>query len=168
MIENDRIILRAVEPDDVQRLYEWENDRPTVFDAPLSLQNITDYVMNYRADIWADGQLRLMIVDRASGDTVGCVDLYSLSVNDRRAGTGIYIAAPCRGRGLASAAVEAVAEYASRRLGLHQLWATCAVGNEASRRLFAGRGFRPVGRLRSFIRRGQTYEDVLVMQRLFP
>lgn len=168
MIANDRILLRAVEPDDIDRLYEWENDRPAIFDAPLSRQNVTDYVMNYRADIFADGQLRLMVVDRASGDTVGCVDLYNFSVTDRRAGTGIYIAAPYRRRGLGGSAVEAMAEYASGRLGLHQLWATCAVGNEASRRLFAGQGFRPAGRLRSFIRHGQTYEDVLIMQRLFP
>ncbi len=167
MIANERIILRAVEPDDIERLYEWENDHSAIFDAPLSLQNITDYVMNYRADLYADGQLRLMIVERASGDTVGCIDLYNFSIADRRAGTGIYIAAPYRRRGLAAAAVEALTEYASGRLGLHQLWATCTISNEASRRLFCSNGFEPAGRLRAFVRSGSTYEDAIIMQRIF-
>lgn len=167
MIANERIILRAVEPDDIDRLYDWENDHSAIFDAPLSLQNITDYVMNYRANIYADGQLRLMIVERAGGDTVGCIDLYNFSSADRRAGTGIYIAEPYRRRGLASAAIEAMVEYAAGRLGLHQLWATCSVSNEASRRLFCGHGFEQAGRLREFVRAGSNYEDAIIMQRIF-
>lgn len=167
MIANEHIILRAVEPDDIDRLYDWENDHSAIFDAPLSLQNITDYVMNYRANLYADGQLRLMIVERAGGNTVGCIDLYNFNNADRRAGIGIYIAEPYRRRGLASAAIEAMVEYAAGRLGLHQLWATCAVSNEASCRLFCGHGFEQAGRLRAFVRCGSTYEDAIIMQRIF-
>ncbi|MDE6289121.1 MAG: GNAT family N-acetyltransferase [Muribaculaceae bacterium] len=167
MIENDKIILRAPEPDDVDRIYMWENDRPEAVSAPVSRLNVWNYVNNYNADVFAMGELRLVIVDRISGEAAGCIDLYDFCPVDMRGGVSVYVAESYRGRGIASAALELFESYCRGKIGLHQLWAHIAEDNRASRALFAGCGYKPAGRLRSWIRRGSSYCDVLVVQKLF-
>ena len=58
-------------------------------------------------------------------------------------------------------------DYASTTLGMHQLAAVVAVDNAPSIALFKSCGFKSTGRLRSWIRRGRTYADALIFQRLF-
>ena len=50
---------------------------------------------------------------------------------------------------------------------MHQLAAVVAVDNAPSIALFKSCGFKSTGRLRSWIRRGRTYADALIFQRLF-
>ena len=50
---------------------------------------------------------------------------------------------------------------------MHQLAAVVSVDNAASRALFDAAGYRTAGRLRSWVRRGRSYIDVLLYQRLF-
>lgn len=167
-MEAVEIKLRAPEPEDIDRLFIWENDRPEAVSAPLSRHNIWEYVTNYNADIFESGTLRLMIADKVTGDTVGHADLYDFNAVDRRAGIAIYVSEPCRRRGYGIAALNELVSYASTTLGMHQLWAHIAIDNEASRALFVRAGFKPAGRLRSWLRRGLTYTDVLIFQRLNP
>ena len=74
--------LRAPEPDDVDRMYIWENDpdmwRYGYSPAPLSRHQIWEYVDTYDADPLSHPELRLMI--QTASDTVGSVDLYNLSL----------------------------------------------------------------------------------------
>lgn len=167
-METVEIKLRAPEPEDIDRLFIWENDRPEAVSAPLSRHNVWEYVTNYKADIFETGTLRLMITDNATGETVGHVDLYDFNAVDRRAGVAIYITERMRRRGYGIAALNALVQYTSTTLGMHQLWAHVAIDNEASRALFVRAGFKPAGRLRSWLRRGLTYTDVLIFQRLNP
>lgn len=167
MIENDKIILRAPEPDDVDRLYIWENDRPEAVSAPVSRLNVWNYVNNYNADVFEMKELRLIIVDRFSKEAVGCIDLYDFSPVDMRGGVSIYVAETWRRRGIAGQALALFETYCRGKIGLHQLWAHIAEDNRPSRALFAAAGYKPAGRLRSWIRRGSSYSDVLVVQKLF-
>lgn len=167
MIENDKVILRAPEPDDVDRLYIWENDRPEAVSAPISRLNVWNYVNNYNADVFVMQELRLVIVERESGEAVGCIDLYDFSPADMRGGVSIYVTQGYRGRGLAREALSLFETYCRSKIGLHQLWAHIAEENRPSRALFSGAGYKPAGRLRSWIRRGTSFGDVLVVQKLF-
>lgn len=167
MPQNVEIRLRAPEPDDVDSIYAWENDGPETAPAPVSRFKVWEYVQNYNPEPLRSGEARLVVTDTASGDKVGCVDLFMVDACNRHAGVGIYIAPAKRRLGYGCAALAGVEDFA-RRLGLHQLWAHIAAGNTASRALFANAGFRPAGRLRSWIRRGNTYEDVMIVQKLLP
>lgn len=165
------IVLRAPEEGDVDRIFLWEND-PGFFEvlpnaAPLSRLQVWEYVQNYKADPFATRELRQMIVDKDSGATVGYLDLFEFDPVNRRAGVAIYIDDDCRRQGYASQALAAVEEYAHNTLAIHQLWATIAIDNEPSRMLFTAAGFKPAGRLRSWIRRRLQYVDALIVQKLF-
>ncbi len=164
------IRLRAVENDDLDFLFRLENSddaRAAGFTtAPVSRQMLWDYINSYDADIFSAKQLRLIIVD-ADGTRVGTIDISDFDARDRRGFVGIAIDEPFRGKGYATEALSQLCRYASETLGMHQLVAVTGVDNTASRRLFTAAGFRSNGRLRSWIRRGSSYEDALIMQKLF-
>lgn len=64
-MERGEVRLRALEPEDVDRLYLWENDRDMWpfggTRAPLSRHQLWEYATNYDANPFAAGQLRLII-----------------------------------------------------------------------------------------------------------
>ena len=163
--------LRAPEKNDVDRIFLWEND-PGLFEvlpnpAPLSRFQVWEYVENYKADPFVTHELRLMIDDDASGKTVGYVDLFEFDPVNRRAGIGVYIDEDYRRQGFARLALETVGEYAHTTLAIHQLWAIVAIDNAPSLGLFEKAGFKPCGKLRSWLRRRLQYIDALFLQKLF-
>lgn len=171
MLNDGIIYLRPPEPDsDIDAMYRWESDELSWADgrtrAPLSRHALWEYATNYDADPLRAGQARLIICAVDYDDLLGCVDLYDIDVINRRAGIGIYIERERRRNGYARRAVELVVEYCRSYLGLHQLWVTVASTNEASRSLFSGLGFTTTGRLRSWIRIGESYTDAFFCQRL--
>lgn len=170
--EHSVLRLRPVEPADLARLYLWENDtaqwRDSATVGPYSQKLLADYIDSYQANIYVDGQLRLMVEESATKQCVGIADLYDFDARNRRAGVGIYIAADYRCKGYAKVALELLATYAHRHIGMHQLWAVVGLDNSAARRVFEAAGYDVCGRLRSWISNGTSYADALFLQQLFP
>lgn len=169
-LQNDKIRLRAVEREDLDMLYLLENQIAEAGSSeenqPVSRMMLWNYIESYSADIAADRQLRLVVED-AQGTAVGAIDISDYDARNRRGYVGISILEGQRRRGYAAAALDVLCRYAAHTLGMHQLAAHVAVDNEASRRLFAAAGFKACGRLRSWLRRGSSYADVLIFQKLF-
>ena len=170
-LKGNLVTLRAPEPGDLDILYLWEND-PTLWPygstrAPLSRHQIWQYLDSYDGDIFTHKQLRLMIVENESGKPVGSVDFYDFDPRDGHASLGIFVAEEYRKHGYASETLKLVSDYARETLALHQLAAWVSVDNEASIRLFKKSGFKSKACLRSWIKRGRTYSDVLIFQQLF-
>lgn len=163
--------LRALEPTDLDLLYELENDSALWADgttlAPFSRRQLYDYIATYSNDIYTERQLRLMAVDADTGQAVGMVDLTDFEPADMRAQVGLLIVPAMQGRGYGRAALQAAMDYCRGTLQLHQLWALVAQGNDASMALFRGRGFRSAGRLRSWLRRRGSWRDAIILQHLF-
>lgn len=172
MISDGTIYLRAPEPTDVDAMFRWENERSSWSSAgvraPMSRHMIWKYVEEYTADLAADGQARFIICLQDTDTPVGAIDLYDADITNRRCGVGIAVDPAFRGSGYGSRALTLLADYAWRDLGFHQLWATVSSENTASRRLFADCGFAVSGRLRSWIRQGDSFTDAFIYQRLLP
>lgn len=153
----DTLILRAPEPDDVDRIYLWENDpgmwRYGYSPAPLSRHQIWEYVNRSDSDPVSQGELRLMM--QADCDTVGAVDLYDIDMRNRRAFVGIMTAPLFRRRRYALRALRLMADYCRDNLGLERIAATVADDNPASLGLFAAAGFTCVAHLPDWVRRGK-------------
>ncbi len=169
MILKGRIVrLRAVEPEDVEAMYRWEND-PAVWRvsgtlAPFSRHSLMKFVEEQQYDVYRTRQLRL-IIENPGGTAVGTLDLFEFDPQNRRAGVGILIYdASQRGRGYASDALAALAEYAREILGLHQLWCDVGADNEASLRLFERAGFVSAGRKRDWTLTPEGFRDLLTLQ----
>lgn len=170
-LTSERLILRAPEPDDVDFLYILENDESMAESgfttAPVSRYMLDDYLRHYNADIYAERQLRLVVVLKESGERIGFVDLCDFSPRDRRAFVSIALLERFRDKGYGTEALCLACEYARETLGMHQLAAQVAYDNEASRVMFGKCGFRTCGSMRSWLRRGPHYVDALLYQLLF-
>lgn len=127
-----KIFLRAMEPEDLNFLYEVENDEclwhTTITNVPYSRYALTNFIANSIGDIFTDRQVRLM-VDNAYHETVGMVDLVNFEPQHLRAELGVIIRPSCQGRGYAQAAVSHVIDYAKKVIHLHQLYAIVSVEN---------------------------------------
>ena len=170
-LEGELTRLRALEAEDVDLLYVWEND-PAVWGvsgtlAPFSRHTLRRFLDEQRFDLYAARQLRL-VVETLDGRAVGLVDLFEFEPVDLRACIGILIhGAGDRGRGFASDALDVLCRYARQVLGLHQLWCSVAPDNAASLTLFRRAGFVECGRKREWRRTPDGWADELLLQKIF-
>ncbi len=167
-MKGEKVFLRELEPDDLERLYQWENDpetwRVSGTTAPFSRHLLKSYIESV-GDIFTDGQLRTMICLQENERAVGTIDLFDHDPVNQRAGVGLLVAEKeDRGKGYAKDALRVMMEHAFERLMLHQLYCNIAVSNEASLKLFQNAGFIKVGRKKDWIRRPDRWEDEYLLQ----
>ena len=170
-LRGERVYLRAIEPEDVGRMYVWENDSATwasdTTHEPLSRNSLERFVEEQRFDVFQTRQLRLMIITTADDEAVGCIDLFEIDPLHARAGVGILIyGAGNRRRGYALEAVGLTADYAREALRMHQLWCEIECGNGASRGLFLKAGFAITGTKRDWIWSAEGCRDVDFLQKI--
>lgn len=169
ILNNSQIKLRAVEPEDLDILYKWENSTALWVHgntlAPYSKLVLRQYINDaLEMDIYQSKQLRLMICLNEEDITIGTVDLYDIDPHNRRAGIGILIDEEYRQKRYATLALELMAEYAFNFLFLHQLYAYISASNTKSISLFEKMGYKEVGVLKDWIQRTETFEDVRMFQ----
>jgi [ribosomal protein S5]-alanine N-acetyltransferase len=112
-----------------------------------------------------DGRERFVILD--AGEIAGLVSITGIEREAFESGMVSYFVDGARaGRGLATAAVEAVAELAFGALALHRLEAGTATANVASQRVLEKARFTKVGLLRGHLRIGGEWVDHFLWERL--
>ena len=89
--ELPKVVLRAMEPEDLEWLYAMENDREVWHigntNVPYSRYVLHDYIANSTNDIYHDGQVR-MIVENEAREQIGMVDVFDFNAQHRRAEVG--------------------------------------------------------------------------------
>jgi diamine N-acetyltransferase len=163
----NRIKLRAIEPEDLDLLYQIENDTRLwnvgTTNVPYSRYTLHDYIANSSDDIYADRQLRL-IIENQEGVTIGIVDMMNFSPQHMRAEVGVVIMDRYRHQGYAAAAIEQMCDYASRILHLHQLYSIVGKDNMPALRLFSKTGFNEQSVLKDWLYDGKNFRDAVIMQ----
>lgn len=167
-LQNETLRLRALEPEDLDILYRWEND-PRLWTVscatePYSRYILKEYIAYSDKTIYEKKQLRLMITLRQGGTVVGSIDLTDFDPFHMRAGVGILIDEQYQRRGYAGQALRLLTDYALHFLKLKQLYAYVPSDNGASRALFIKNGFTQSGTLRSWLREGDSFKDVEIYQ----
>jgi diamine N-acetyltransferase len=168
LLKNDRIILRALEPEDLDALYKWENDSSIWSSgnttSPYSRYVLKEYISQSHLTIYDQKQLRLMIEWRETGKAIGMVDLYDFDLHNKKAGVSILLDTNFQKIGIATEAIKLLTDYAFSFLKIHQLYAYIAVTNEASKALFLRCGFTVSGTLTDWALGEDGFTDVLVLQ----
>ena len=169
-LQSENITLRALEPEDIDYLYQWENDaenwKVSNTQAPFSRFVLEQYIATAHQDIYSVKQLRLIICDKQN-KPVGCIDLFDFEPSHLRAGIGVLIADKTeRRKGYASEALELLIDYSHQTLNLHQLYCNITIDNEASVLLFQKHGFQITGIKKQWIREGGKFIDELLLQRI--
>ncbi len=168
-IHNNIIMLRAIEPTDLDVLYRWENDvelwHTSATIAPFSRKQLWDYIENYDGDIFRSHQLRLMIEEMSTQKAVGTLDLFDFDPVNSRASVGILVDNEYQCQGYGKMALSLLEEYCKEHLSLNQLVATVSIDNKQSLALFRSLCYNEVGVMKWWLKRGHQYYDVVLFQK---
>ncbi len=168
-IEGNLCRLRALEPEDLDAMYGWENDtntwRVSGTVAPFSRHVLSRLIDEQQFDIYATRQMRL-VIESLDGSAVGAVDMFEFDPQNLRAGVGIIVAPPYRKQGFALDALQTLERYVRDVLRMHQLWCSIGADNEASLALFRKAGYAECGRRKEWILTPNGAIDEVLMQKL--
>lgn len=167
-LQGEKIYLRALEPSDVELLYQWEND-PEVWAIsntlqPFSKYTLQQFVASSVTDIYEAKQLRLMINEMTEKQTIGIIDIFDFDPYHQRAGIGILITPPYRRMGYATESIAIIKDYLFNTLQLHQIYCNILISNKTSIRLFKKAGFKVCGLKKEWIFSNKGFEDELLLQ----
>ncbi|QYJ68406.1 GNAT family N-acetyltransferase [Flavobacterium litorale] len=168
-LQGDTVYLRALEPDDLDFVYQMENDE-SIWEVsntvtPYSRFLIRQYLENAHQDIFQAKQLRLAICKNNNFEAVGLIDIFDFDPINHRAGLGIVIKDTFnRNEGIGSQALSLLIEYAFTQLQLHQLYANITPNNTPSVSLFTNFGFTCTGIKKDWNKKGSGYADEALYQ----
>lgn len=168
ILENKRILLRALEPEDISFLFETENNTnfwevsETI--KPFSKYILKKYLENSHLDIFEAKQLRLVIIKKDTEEMIGMVDLFDYHPKHQRAGIGILILKEYQDQGYAKESLEIFIKYTFAFIGLHQIYANIPVNNKKSISLFERMNFIRTGIKKDWIKKDDTFVDVAFYQ----
>lgn len=172
LLKDNLIHLRAIEPEDLDYLYGWENNTEdwewgNNF-APFSRFTIKEYIERSLTESpFEMQQVRLIIVLTESNTPVGCADIYDIDNINKRGALGLFIDPKHKGLGIGMRALNILVEYAQDRLFLNQVYAIIAKRNRPCVSLFNKSTFENVATLKDWIRCKGGFEDVYIYQKIF-
>lgn len=170
ILQGEHIYLRALEPDDLEFLYELENNT-SIWEisgtkTPYARHVLRTYLDNAFKDIYEVKQLRLGICDKEN-QLLGLIDLFDFDPGHMRAGVGIVILeSNDRNQGIGTEALTLLLNYAFSTLNLRQVYANVGKDNELSLHLFAKLGFEEIGIKKDWIRSASGFKDEVMLQKI--
>ncbi len=162
-IAGDKVILRAVEEQDSDMLYNLIKNSETSkgvggYHAPNSCSHQMDW---FRSS--PDGSLRFIIAGKECPENaLGIIFLSSGDFKRGEAELYIKLMKSARGKGYGKEAVAVLVSYGFRELRLHHIYSNILECNLASLRLFEKCGFQKEAVHRSKVYKDGHYENVCV------
>lgn len=170
-LKTEKIYLRALEPEDLEFLFKWENcvdvwqESNTL--APFSRFAIKEFIeRSLSENVFEVGQIRLMICSSQDNSVVGTADIFDIDSINSKAAVGLLIDNSHRGKGYAKDALDLLCNYAANSLLLNQLYVHIAADNVSCLTLFDKSDFEKCGTLKSWIKIKGGYKDVFVYQKI--
>ena len=170
LLSDQHILLRALEPEDLDFLKAIENDpenwKHGDIIQPFSEYILKEYIKVARQSITEAGQLRLLITDKQDEKRIGFIDLYDFDQRHKRAGVAIIIHQNHQRNGFALQALQIIEKYAFEKLYLHQLYASILADNLPSIKLFEKAGFSYSGKKIDWRKTDNEFKDELFYQKI--
>jgi len=171
LLEDNTLKLRALEPYDLELLYDWENNTE-IWEygntlAPYSKYVLHQYLENCHRDLFETKQLRLIIELKTTipFKPIGIIDLFDIDLYNKRAGIGILIAEQqYKNKGFAALTLGLIEEYALKKLGLYQLHCKIDSQNHISLKLFQKSGYIISGKILNWNWSESGMNDVFFLQ----
>ena len=167
MIRGERLYLRSIERDDLERCHAWMNDedlRSTLAQRyPVSLAREADWVE--RATRGQDPSELIFAICLVQGDRhIGNCSLEHIDRDNGTATLGIFIGElDCRGEGFGEEAVRTLCRYGFDEMNLQKIRLDVHAGNVKASKTYERVGFRKEGLLRGEVYRRGRRLDVIRM-----
>ena len=164
------INLRALEPEDLDFLYNIENNQSfweiSHTQTPFSKFILKQYLENAHLDIYQAKQLRFIIEEKSTKKAIGTIDVFDYNSQHKRAGIGILIHPDFQEKGFASDALSLLIKYAFTYLDVHQLYANITDDNAKSILLFKKHQFKKVGLKKDWNLVNGAFKNEFLLQRI--
>ncbi len=164
-LKGEKILLRALEPNDLDIIYDWENDVSAWVESgnlvPISKYSVESYI-NTQDDIYSSKNMKLII--EADKKVVGHIDIFEFEPVNRRAGVGLLVTEDERNKGYAGDALDVLIIYGFDVLRLHQIYCNIVTDNEISLKLFKKHGFEIIGCKKDWVQIANVWKDVYMLQ----
>ena len=167
-LQNAIIKLRALEPKDINFLFNTENNinlwEVSNTTKPFSKFILEDYIKNSHKDIFTTKQVRFIIETINEKKVVGMIDLFDYEPIHLRAGVGINIIENEQRNSYAENALIVLKEYCFNILRLNQIYCNISADNKSSIRLFEKVGFKLSGKKEQWLNTSEGFKDILFYQ----
>ena len=165
VINGDKVSLRPITDADTDDIVRWRNDPEVrqffIFREPFTPEMHRAWLKNRVA---AGQVIQYIIVDRASGKSLGSVYFRDVDPVSEAAEYGIFIGeADGRGRGVGTETARLFTAFGLDVLRLHRISLKVLGGNEIARRSYEKAGFVFEGRFRDFVKLDGVFTDVVFM-----
>ncbi|PLW99220.1 MAG: GNAT family N-acetyltransferase [Marinilabiliales bacterium] len=169
ILENNNVFLRAPEPEDLNILYQWENNtniwQVSQTLVPFSKYILKKYIENSHLDIYEIKQARFIICSTKEKRPVGAIDIFDFDPANAKAGVGILIGSENDyNKAYASNALQLLIDYCFSVLKLHQLYCNILESNKNSLALFEKYGFKITGKKEDWVKTTNGYENEFLLQ----
>jgi RimJ/RimL family protein N-acetyltransferase len=166
MLKGDKVLLRAIEDEDLPALARWANDLeievlgggdpPT----PQSVERVRSEHERRQKESSDDVNFAI----EADGKLIGMVGLFHSDTIARTSELGIVIGErDYWGRGYGQDAIRTVVDYGFRHRNLQRVWLTVTETNDRAVNAYKRCGFVEEGRLRQHVWKDGAHSDLICM-----
>ncbi len=164
MIETQRLILRKIEMNDANRMFEFifsdyrvmdnliKGPHQSITETINRLTEITNQYVSEKFCYWG-------IVVKENGELIGTIDLFNINEDTENCEVGYNIGFNWWNKGYGTEALHAVVEFAFRIMDIHKISATHNIDNPASGKIMLKVGMKREGIIRHMIRKNNQYKD---------
>ncbi len=166
MFENNIIKLRKLSANDYTTYHNWRNDIEVMETTSpqldiYTLEETEQYISAIVSESTAKGYL---IEYKETEQTVGIVSLINIDYKNRSAECIIDIGVKDMwGKGIGSAAISLILEFAFNELNLHRVYLQVFSFNERAIKLYEKMGFTHEGKFRQALYRAGKWHDIVIM-----
>lgn len=167
MLRGERVTLRAIEREDLPRLWSFNNDLAVELagggDPPMP-QSLARLQADYDREAGKGGRDDATFAIEVEGQMIGQCALFGFNSTDRTAELGITIGdREYWGRGYGREVVTLLLDYAFRLRNWRKVWLRVWGNNERAIRAYRACGFVEEGRLRAQVWSAGDYVDLVLM-----
>jgi RimJ/RimL family protein N-acetyltransferase len=167
MLKGERVILRALEREDLPRLLTFNNDIVVELagggDPPMP-QSLARLQAEYEQRASSGGRDDANFAIEVEGKFIGIAGLFNFDHTAHTCELGIGIGdKDYWGRGYGREATRLLIEYAFRYRNFRKVWLRVHGSNERAQKAYLACGFVVEGRLRAHVYSNGNYDDLVIM-----
>ncbi len=167
MLKGEKVILRAMEREDLERLWQFNNDLEVELagggDPPMP-QSLARLQAEFESKVSSGGRDGASFAIEADGQLIGQCSLFNFDDTAHTCELGIAIGDKAYwGKGYGREAVGLLLEYAFRYRNLRRVFLRTDGQNIRGQRAYRACGFVEEGRLRAHVYSNGAYDDLVFM-----